>query len=432
MSQSIDVADLIARRKKYFAGSYLMFNEPVHLVRGRGVWLYDNEGKRYLDGYNNIPNVGHCHPRVVRAIHEQARKLNTHTRYLHENIIALAERIANVMPDGLDASLFSCTGTEAAELSMRIARVVTGNTGIIVMESAYHGNSKLVAEMSTHSYPAEDRPPWIATVEPPNTYRGPFREGESELGRKYADLVDAAIATLDASGHGVAAFVCDSIFDSQGTLEAPPDYLKRVYSKIRAAGGLCVADEVQSGFGRTGKYWGFEHYDVTPDIVFTGKPMGNGHPISSVTTTRAIADRWSETDAYFNTFGGNPVSAAAANAMMQVMEDEDLIANCEEIGAYFRGKLEKLAKKHHVVGDVRGLGLFQGVEVVKDRGSLDPAADTARTVSNVMKNEGVLIGFTGRYDNVLKFRMPLVTGRSHINLLTRTFDKVLGQVTSES
>ena len=431
-ADKVDNADLIARRKKYFAGSFLFFHNPIHLVRGRGVWMYDNKGRKYLDGYNNIPNVGHCHPRVVRAINEQARTLNTHTRYLHENVIDLAERIAGVMPDGLDVSLFSCTGTEAAELAIRIARTVTGNSGIIVMENSYHGNSKLVGEMSTSTYPAETRPPWIVAVEPPNTYQGPYRDSESNLGRKYADLVDGAIAKLNKNGLGVAAFVCDSIFDSQGTLEAPPDYLKQVYARVHAAGGLCVADEVQAGFGRTGTYWGFEHYDVTPDIVFTGKPMGNGHPVSSVTTSRAIADKWAETDIYFNTFGGNPVSAAAANAMMQVMQDEKLISNCATVGTYFRSKLEYLADKHSIIGNVRGRGLFLGVELVKDRETREPAADIARMMPDKMKDEGVLIGLTGRHGNVLKFRMPLVTTRSHIDLLIRTLDKVIGKAEFES
>lgn len=428
----IDNPELMARRKRYFAGSFLFFQNPIHLVRGRGVWMYDNKGRKYLDGYNNIPNVGHCHPRVVRAIHEQARKLNTHTRYLHENVIDLAEKLGATLPDRLDVSLFSCTGTEACELSMRIARAVTGNTGIIVMESAYHGNSKLVGEMSTATYAPENRPAWIETIEPPNTFRGPYREGEANLGEKYADLVDAAIARLKASGHGVSAFVCDGIFDSQGTLEAPPDYLRRVYEKVRAAGGLCVADEVQAGFGRTGKYWGFEHYDVVPDIVFTGKPMGNGHPVSSVTTTREIADRWSASDIYFNTFGGNPVSAAAALTMMQVMDDENLVANCKKIGTYFRERLEALAEKHETIANVRGRGLFLGVELVKDKSSLEPASEAAVAIPDEMKDEGVLIGLTGRYGNVLKFRMPLVTTRSDIDFLIRRLDKVLGRIRIES
>ena len=428
----VDNAELIERRKKYFAGSFLFFHNPVHLVRARGVWMYDNKGRKYLDGYNNIPNVGHCHPRVVRAINEQAQRLNTHTRYLHENVIDLAERIASTMPDGLDVSLFSCTGTEACELSMRIARTITGNTGVIVMAGSYHGNSKLVGEMSTATYPPEEQPPWIATVEPPNILRGPYREGEDDLGRKYADLVDEAIAKLNANGHGVAAFVCDSIFESQGTLEAPPDYFRLVYDKVRAAGGLCVADEVQAGFGRTGKYWGFEHYGVTPDIIFTGKPMGNGHPISSVTTSREIAEKWSASDVYFNTFGGNPVSAAAANAMMQVMDDERLVANCESVGRYLRVQLEELERKHEIIGNVRGRGLFQGLELVKDRTTREPASGVAAMMPDKMKDEGVLIGLTGRFGNVLKLRMPLITSRSNIDLVICKLDKLLGEIRLES
>jgi len=424
-SRTTDNMDLIERRKKFFAGSFLFFHNPIHLVRARGVWMFDNKGKKYLDCYNNIPNVGHCHPKVVKAIAKQASVLNTHTRYLHENIIDLAERIASTMPNGLDASLFCCSGTEAAELSMRIARTVTGNTGIIVMENSYHGNSKLVGEMSTSTYPPEKRPPWIAAVEPPNSYRGPFREGGENLARKYADLVDDAIARLQASGHGVAAFVCDSIFDSQGTLEAPRDYFRMVYKKVRAAGGLCVADEVQAGYGRTGKYWGFEHYGITPDIVFTGKPMGNGHPVTSVTTSREIADQWSSQDVYFNTFGGNPVSAAAADAMMQVMEDEHVLENVGRTGAYLRKSLEQLADRHSIIGNVRGRGFFMGVELVNDRDSKQPALEAARLIPDQMKDEGVLIGLTGRLGNVLKFRLPLVASKSNVDLLVRKLDKVL-------
>ncbi len=428
-TDKVDNADLIERRNKYFAGSFLFFHNPVHLVRGQGVWLYDNQGRKYLDAYNNIPNVGHCHPRVVDAICAQARLLNTHTRYLHENVINLAERIAGTTPEGLDVSLFACSGTEACELSLRLARHVTGNSGIIVMENSYHGNSKLVGEMSTITYTPDARPPWVATVEPPNTYQGPFREGDRDLARKYADLVDDAISQLQASGHGVAAFVCDAIFDSQGTLEAPKDYFKLVYEKVREAGGLCIADEVQAGFGRTGKYWGFEHYDVVPDILFAGKPMGNGHPTSLVTTRRDVADKWAENDAYFNTFGGNPVSAAAADTMMAVMEDENLVENCVAVGSYLRERLEVLADKHMLIGNVRGRGLFQGIELVKDRESREPAPEVAANIPDRMKDKGVLIGLTGRYGNVLKCRFPLVASQENVETLISALDTVIGEAT---
>lgn len=417
--------DLIDRRKKHFAGSFLFYHDPLHIVRGQGVWLYDNKGRRYLDCYNNVPAVGHSHSKVVNAIAGQARSLNTHTRYLSDKVVSLAEDLAATLPGKLDVCLFACTGTEAAELAMRMAGVITGNSGILVMEHAYHGNSRLVGEMSTSTYPPEHRPDHICAVEPPNTYRGPFREDENDAGQKYAELVDPAINQLNSHGHGVSAFVCDMIFDSQGGLEAPSDYFQNVYAKVRAAGGLCVADEVQPGFGRTGKYWGFENYGVEPDIVFVGKPMGNGHPVSAVMTTREIADAWASQDVYFNTFGGNPVSAAAAQATMQVIKNERVLANVQSTGAHLRKKLEWLASRHDLIGDVRGLGLYQAIELVKNRRSREPAPEIARLLPDAMKDEGVLVGLTGRFGNVLKIRPPMIITENQINQLISALDKVL-------
>jgi 4-aminobutyrate aminotransferase-like enzyme len=424
--------DLIERRKRHFAGSFLFYQDPVELVRGEGAHLYDSDDRRYIDFYNNVPVVGHANPRVVRAMTEQAAKLNTHTRYLHENVIRLAETVASTLPGKLDVCLFTCTGTEAAELAMRIARVVTGQRGIIVMENSYHGNSKLVGEMSTATYAPSDRPPHIEAVAAPNTYRGVFRgdrEDES-LSQDYADLMDPAIERLQANGEGVAAFVCDSIFDSQGALDAPPGYFKRVYEKVRAAGGLCVADEVQAGVGRTGTYWGFEHHDVVPDIVFTGKPFGNGHPVAAVFTTREIADRWAQSDIYFNTFGGNPVSAAAAQAVFDVLREDNLLEHVKELSHYLFQRLETLQQKHSVIGRIQGRGLFVGVDLVKDRDSREPASELARRLPDLMKQQGVLIGLSGPLGNVLKFRPPLVVTREDVDRALAVFDDVLSRQAS--
>ena len=257
--------DLIERRNRHFAGSYLMYHDPVNLVEGRGAHLFDNTGRCYIDCYNNVQSMGHANPVIARAIAEQSAKLTTHTRYLNENVINLAEEVASTLPGDLEVCLFVCSGTEACELAMRIARVVTGNSGAIVMESSYHGNSKLVGEMSTATYPPENRPSYIQAIEPPNTYRGPFRTGQrndEELGSLYADLVDPAIDALEQSGVGLAAFVCDTIFDSNGALNAPADYFQQVYQRVHAAGGLCIADEVQAGVCRTGKFWGFENCSI--------------------------------------------------------------------------------------------------------------------------------------------------------------------------
>ncbi|MEH6549768.1 MAG: aminotransferase class III-fold pyridoxal phosphate-dependent enzyme [Pseudomonadales bacterium] len=420
--------DLIERRNKHFAGSFLFYHDPIHIVKGKGSHLFDDKGRRYVDFYNNVAVVGHANPRVAKAISDQALKLNTHTRYLHENVIELAETVAETLPGDLEVCLFTCTGTEACELAMRIARVVTGNTGAIVMENSYHGNSKLVGEMSTLTYPASQRPAYIKTVTPPNTYRGPFCDGESDLGSKYANLIDPAINELQENGAGLAAFVCDTIFDSQGALEAPQDYFKNAYRKVRASGGLCIADEVQAGVGRTGKYWGFEHYDVVPDIVFTGKPFGNGHPVAAVFTTRAIADLWMKSDVYFNTFGGNPVSAAAAKAVFDILKADKILPHVVKMNEHLLKGLNALQKKHEIIGNIRGKGLFIGVELVKDRDTKEPAAEVARLLPDALKTEGILIGLTGPLGNVLKFRPPLVTSKADIDLALKAFDKILSQL----
>lgn len=420
--------DLIQRRNKHFAGSFLFYHDPVHLVRGKGAHLFDETGRRYVDFYNNVPVVGHANPKVVKAISDQASKLNTHTRYLHENVIELAEEVASTLPGDLDVCLFTCTGTEAAELAMRIARVVTGNSGAIVMENSYHGNSKLVGEMSTATYPTSEQPPYIQAVAPPNTYRGIYREGDGDLGQMYADLLDPAINALQNNGEGVAAFVCDMIFDSQGSLDAPEGYFQHAYRKVRAAGGLCIADEVQAGVGRTGTYWGFEQHGVVPDIVFTGKPFGNGHPIAAVFTTRAIADLWAKSDVYFNTFGGNPVSAAAAKAVFDIIKQEKILDHVNQMGAYLRGELEKLRQKHSIIGKIQGKGLFIGVDLVKDRETREPASEAGRLLPDAMKEQGVLIGLSGPGGNVLKFRPPLVITKNDIDVALAAFDRVLSQL----
>lgn len=431
---SVRHLDLIKRRQKYLGGSILFYHDPVQLVRGEGVWLYDDRDNRYLDCYNNVASVGHCHPRVVEALHNQAGTLNTHTRYLSETVIGYAEKLAGLMPGELQVCLFVNSGTEANELAMRIARTVSGHNGAIVMEASYHGNSTLMNEMSTLAFPVpSERAPHVAAVEPPNTYRGPYRAGEHDyLGARYADLVDAAIDELQAREMGVGAFMCDTIFDTQGTLEAPKDYFQRVYQKVRAAGGLCIADEVQAGLCRTGRWWGFEHYDVIPDIVTLGKPMGDGHPLAMVITTEAIASAFAERAFYFNTFGGNPVSAAVGTTVLEVCEQEGLSANCAAVGGYLRQRLEQLAARQPLIGDVRGHGLFLGVELVEDRQSRHPATGIARQVPDAMKAQGVLMGISGRHGNVLKIRPPLTFNEDNADQLVDTMQRVLDELTGAS
>jgi 4-aminobutyrate aminotransferase-like enzyme len=414
---------LVHRRQDHLGASLLFYHNPVHIVRGEGPYLFDADGQRYLDCYNNVASVGHCHPHVVSALTEQAKLLNTHTRYLHENVIEYAEMLANRMPGDLDICMFVCTGTEANELAMRIARAVTGNHGAVVMKGGYHGNSTLIHELSTAAWPADGLPQHVVAVEPPNTYRGPYRGVDAGL--RYADLVDKAMAELDARGEKTAAFLCDTIFDTQGTLEAPKDYFQEVYARVRAAGGLCIADEVQAGLARTGRMWGFEHFDVIPDIVTLGKPMGDGHPVAAVITTPEIARAFTQNNLYFNTFGGNPVSAAVGKAVLEVVDNEKLVEHVADVGAYLKRKLLALAEHHPIIGDVRGLGLFVGIELVEDRETKTPAVEIARQLPDQLKEEGILIGITGRLGNVLKVRPPLVFSHAQADQLVEALNRVL-------
>lgn len=427
--------DLIERRNKHFAGSYLFYHDPIHIVRGEGASLFDDKGRRYIDCYNNVQSMGHANTKIAKAVASQSSQLTTHTRYLSENIIELAEDVAATLPGDLEICLFTCSGTEAAELAMRIARVVTGKSGAIVMQGSYHGNSKLVGEMSTMTYPPEQQPPYIQTVEPPNTYRGSYKKGDGDddaLGQKYADLIDPAIDKLESNGNGLAAFVCDSIFDSQGALEAPDDYFKHAYRKVRAAGGLCIADEVQSGVCRTGTWWGFENYGVVPDIAFTGKPFGGGFPVAAVFTTKAIAELWAQSDVYFNTFGGNPVAASAAKAVLDFAKDNKIRDHVNTLGTHLRKELNRLVEKHAMVSNIQGRGLFMGIEIVKDKATKEPAPEIARLIPDAMKDEGVLIGLSGPYGNRLKFRPPLVIKRKEIDAALKALDKVLTEISKEN
>lgn len=415
----------IRRRQQHLGGSLLFYHDPLHLVRGEGVWLYDDQDTRYLDCYNNVASVGHCHPQVVTALTQQASLLNTHTRYLSEHVIDYAEKLTGLMPEGLDVCFLVCTGTEANELAMRMARECTGQRGTIVMSNSYHGNSTLIHELST-CFPAVRRPPYVATVEPPNVYRGSHLDsGSTDPGSWYSDLIDGAVESLEKRGEGLAAFLCDTIFDSQGSLAAPPDYFRRVYQKIRDAGGLCVADEVQAGLCRTGKWWGFEHYGVVPDIVTLGKPMGDGHPLAAVITSREIAETFTGSTVYFNTFGGNPVSAAVGLAVLDVCEEQDLATHCAETGAYLEQRLLDLAQRQPLIGHIHGRGLFLGVELVHDRTTREPATDIAKQVPDEMKARGIIMGMTGPHGNILKIRPPLIFSRKNSDQLVDSLEDVL-------
>ncbi|HSJ50625.1 MAG TPA: aminotransferase class III-fold pyridoxal phosphate-dependent enzyme [Actinomycetota bacterium] len=422
---SID--ELVERRRRLFgpAISPLSYERPLHLVGGRGVWLYDAEGRAYLDAYNNVPVVGHAHPHVVDAIARQAASLNTNTRYLHRSALELAERLVATMPDGLDTVMFVNTGSEANDLAWRMATTFTGAGGGVVTRFAYHGVTTAIADLSPEEWLGSSPPAHVATIAPPDPREG---FGGDDPGG-YAAEVDRAVAELRSRGFGPAAMLIDGGFTSDGVFTPAPDVLGAAVDRWRGAGGLFVADEVQVGYGRGGSHlWGFRHYGLTPDFVTLGKPMGNGHPVAAVITRSEIAARFAHETEFFSTFGGNPVACEAGLAVLEVIEREGLVSNAQEMGRRLVEGLRGLMARHPLIGEVRSMGLLVGADLVRDRGTGEPASAEADRVSNAMRERGVLVGTTGPTSNVLKIRPPLVIASREIALLIQTLDEVLVEV----
>jgi 4-aminobutyrate aminotransferase-like enzyme/Ser/Thr protein kinase RdoA (MazF antagonist) len=421
---------LTDRRHQFLGESLrLSYEQPLRLVKGEGVWLFDSAGRRFLDAYNNVAHVGHCHPEVVSAISRQASLLNTNTRYLHADIVDLAAKIADTMPGDLSVCMFVCTGSEANDLAWRLARSVTGGSGAIVTDNAYHGNTTAVNELSPEELTGRRPEPWVATVPAPNSYNGPYRDNKSKLVESAKPRIGQAIEELSDRGHPLAAFMFDTVYTSDGIRIPPEGFLESVFGRIRKAGGVCIADEVQAGFGRTGEFmWGFQRHGVVPDIVTLGKPIGNGHPIAAVVTTPEIAAFFARSQYYFNTFGGNPVAAAAGLAVLDVMTRERLQENAIEVGEYLRCRIRTLSSSHLIIGDIRGAGLFTGVELVADRDTRQAATGPARRVINEMRRNGVLMGLTGEHSNVLKIRPPMVFSRANADLLCDKLTDVLANL----
>jgi len=426
-------AALLGRRRRVLGSalSALTYERPLHLVRGEGARMYDPDGCPYLDCYNNVPVVGHSHPRVVAAIARQAATLNTNTRYLHETVVELAERLSATMPSGLDTVMFVNSGSEANDLAWRLATTVTGGRGGIVTEWAYHGITAAIADLSPEEWPHGERPPHVATIPPPDTYRLPGADGGDGPGgmtwaERAASRIEDAVADLADRGFRPAAVYVDGAFTSDGIFAPPAAYLRELVRRAHAAGALFVADEVQAGYGRMGDgLWSFEAARIVPDIVTLGKPMGNGHPVAAVITRSEIVDRFAAETEFFSTFGGNPVACAAAMAVLDVVEDEGLTANAAAVGAEIRAAIRALAPRHAAAGDVRGRGLMIGVELVRDRATREPDAGLAVRVQNAMRERGVLVGTTARAGNVLKIRPPLVIDREDAALLLRVLEEAL-------
>jgi 4-aminobutyrate aminotransferase-like enzyme len=423
----VDTQSLLQRRYRVLGrNSPLFYDKPLHLVRGEGVWVFDADGNRYLDAYNNVPHVGHSHPHVVAALGRQAAILNTHTRYLDENIVSYAERLTALFDPTLSMAAFCCTGSEANELALRIARDCSGGQGILSTAWAYHGNTAAVMQVSSLFTPAEQRGPYVRTIPVMDPYRDRAGRSDEALATAYADDVKRAIEEFAAAGIRFAGLIFCTAFSSEGLPTVPPGFMAKALAHVHAAGGYFIADEVQGGFGRMGSHlWGHQKLQVVPDIVTLGKPMGNGHPLAGVVTRPELLNAFTERNMYFNTFGGNPVSAAVGNAVLDVLEDERLVENAAAVGSYTLGRLQNLASRHDLIGDVRGAGLFFAVELVSDRRTKAPATAETKRLVNRMRERGVLISRIGMHDNILKIRPPMPFSRQHADLLVSTLDDAL-------
>lgn len=418
---------LLARRERLLGRNVSTFyEEPVHLVRGEGVWLYDADGRKYLDCYNNVPHVGHCNPRVVEAICRQASTLNTHTRYLHEGILNYVERLTSTFDESLDAAIMTCTGSEANDVALRMAQAVTGKTGVIATDFTYHGNTTAVSQLSTRMPPIGGYGDHVRHVPAPDGYRPLGGEGGAAFAAAWAAKVEEAIESLKRSPHGFSALIICPFFANEGFPDLPKDFLQPAIAAVRKAGGVVIADEVQPGFGRTGTHmWGHQYAGFVPDVVTMGKPMGNGHPVAAVVTSTDTLNAFRKAFRYFNTFGGNPVSCAAASAVLDVLRDDKLMENAATTGAYARAGLETLARKHDIIGNVRGSGLFFGAELVTDRKTKQPASEIATRVINEMRRRGVLMGKLGIHQNATKIRPPMPFSKDNADLMLSTLDDVL-------
>lgn len=412
---------LIADRERVLGPAYRLFYErPVHLVRGQGSHLFDADGARYLDAYNNVASVGHCHPHVVDAVSRQMATLNTHTRYLHRGIVEYSERLLATMPDEVDQVMYACTGSEANDLALRVAEMRSGATGVIITRDAYHGNTALVTAISPSLGGATTIGPNVRIVDPPDTYRVPA----DQLATRFAAEVAQAANELTAAGYGLSALIVDTIFSSDG-IYADTSVLGTAVAEVRARGGVFIADEVQPGFARTGDaMWGFVRHGVVPDIVTTGKPMGNGIPIAAMAARADVLEPFAVGVPYFNTFGGNPVSVAAASAVLDVIEDEGLLANAASVGQALRTHLAGIDDPR--LGDVRGAGLYVGVEIVADPETKTPDRAQARRLVNALRERRVLISVCGHDGNVLKIRPPLVFSMSDVDWFVTEFTAALG------
>lgn len=404
--------------------------DPLKITHGKGPYLYDENGVQYLDCMNNVAHVGHCHPHVVKAGQRQMEFLETNSRFLHDELLIYAQRLTSLLPDKLCVCFLVCTGTEANDLALRMSRTFTKNEDVVVLDRAYHGHSVAITDISPYKFKRLGKQKEHVHVCPcPDSYRGLFRgdNNDTSISEKYANEFQKTIDAATAKDRKIAAFYAESLQSCGGQIIYPPGFLKKAFESTRRAGGVCIADEVQVGFGRVGSaFWGFELHGVVPDIVTMGKPMGNGHPVSAVITTQEIADAFEGTKvAYFNTFGGNPVSCSVANAVLDVIEDEGLQQHAKQLGDYWISELVKIKNSFPLIGDVRGVGLFIGIEIVTDLVNRTPATALARSITQRMRKKGVLISVDGPDVNVLKIKPPMVITKEDVDHFLKVFHDVM-------
>ena len=418
-------------RQDYLSPSLsLSYEEPLHIVKGVAQYLYDKDGKKYLDAINNIQHVGHCHPRIIEAAYIQSKKLNTNTRYLDEVIVNYAKAITSKLPNDLNICFFTNSGSESNDLALRLARNYTLNPETIVFDGAYHGHLISLIEISPYKYNSpgwSGRPDFVHAIPMPDSFRGKYRG--SDTGGKYANELKKMLNEIKSNVGKPATFIAESVMGCGGQIIPPKAFFKKAYQMIKNSGGICIADEVQIGFGRLGQnFWGFEFQNIKPDIITLGKSIGNGHPLSMVITNKKIADRFNNGMEYFNSFGGNPVSCAIGHEVLNVIKEERLQQNAHKVGTFLKKMLTELKHRHSIIGDVRGEGLFLGVELIKDKKSLDPEKDKTHYLVNQMKKKGILLSADGPDHNVIKIKPPLVFNKDNATFLVETMDLILKKV----
>jgi 4-aminobutyrate aminotransferase-like enzyme/Ser/Thr protein kinase RdoA (MazF antagonist) len=427
-----DYASLLSERKEHVGRNLsISYRKPLKILKGAFQYLYDDKGNTFIDCVNNVSHVGHCHPVVVKAMQKQIATLNTNTRYLNDAMMDYAKALTAKLPAKLSVCYFTNSGSEANDLAIRMARHFTGKKDVIVLDHAYHGTSTLAIEMSPYKFDGKGgggQQPYIHKAVSPDMYRGDYQYGDADAGEKYAESVLDILNGLKQNNKGAAAFICETLLGVGGQIPLPGGYLKKVYEHVRAFGGLCIADEVQVGFGRVGEaFWGFELQGVEPDIVVLGKPIGNGHPLAAVVVTDEIANAFNNGMEYFNTYGGNPVSMVTGNTVLQVIEDEAMQSHARQVGTVLLEGLKKLMDKYSIIGDVRGHGLFVGAEFVKSRVTKEPAVAEINLVVEKMKERGFLLSTDGPLYNVLKIKPPLVFNEQNARDMVVTLDEVMSQ-----